>query len=287
MEGSNTASEILNLQHDRGSVVNPTPTDLTLGAPGNQDVLGDQGLVTGASRGIGLEFVRQLLDSGRCQRVFAVYRQPQTASDLRVLQQTWGDRLVLLEGDMTQDAAVERIAAQIQAHTPQLHWVINTIGVLHEAGLNPEKSLRQIEVSGLLRAFEVNSIPTVLLAKHLLPLLRHPSRSVFAVLSAKVGSIGDNHLGGWYGYRASKAALNMFVKTIALEYQRRSPHTLVLALHPGTTDTQLSKPFQRNVPPEKLFTVTRTVEQLLTVIDHKTCEESGSFFAWDGSILPW
>ena len=282
MEGANTKSEILNLQQDRVSIINPDPGALEI-----QRSVGAQGLVTGASRGIGLEFVRQLLESGRCERVFAVYRQTHTAQGLMALQRTWGDRLVLLPGDMTQEADVKTIAAQIQTYTPLLHWVINTIGVLQEAGMSPEKSLRQIEVSGLLRAFEVNSIPTVLLAKHLLPLLRHPSRSVLAVLSAKVGSIGDNHLGGWYGYRASKAALNMFVKTIALEYQRRSPQTLVLALHPGTTDTQLSQPFQRNVPPEKLFTVTRTVEQLLTVIDSKTCEESGSFFAWDGSILPW
>ncbi|MGA1133213.1 MAG: SDR family NAD(P)-dependent oxidoreductase [Prochlorotrichaceae cyanobacterium] len=271
MERSNKASETLNLQQDRTTVAN---------------FPGPQGVVTGASRGIGLEFVRQLLSYDKVQRVFAVSRQVQTA-ELLALQQTWGDRLILLPGDMTEEAEVAEIATQVQTYTTQLHWVINTIGVLQEPGLSPEKSLRQIEAAGLLRSFAVNSIPTVLLAKHFLPLLRHPDRSIFAVLSAKVGSIGDNRLGGWYGYRASKAALNMFIKTIALEYQRRSPQTIVLALHPGTTDTQLSKPFQGNVPTEQLFSVERTVRQLITVIDGTTSDQSGSFFAWDGSILPW
>ncbi|MEM9137970.1 MAG: SDR family NAD(P)-dependent oxidoreductase, partial [Cyanobacteria bacterium P01_F01_bin.42] len=122
-------------------------------------------------------------------------------------------------------------------------------------------------------------------AKHLQPLLKHKSRNVLAFVSAKVGSIEDNQLGGWYGYRASKAALNMLIKTTSIEYSRRSPQTLVLSLHPGTTDTDLSKPFQRNVPPGKLFPVERTVRQLVDVING--AEQSGQFFSWDGSIIPW
>lgn len=127
----------------------------------------------------------------------------------------------------------------------------------------------------------------MLLAKHVLPLLKHSDRSVFASISAKVGSIGDNHLGGWYGYRASKAALNMFMRTTAIEYSRKSPQTLVVMLHPGTTDTRLSQPFQRSVLPDKLFPVEQSVTQLLAVIEALRPDDSGQFFSWDGSRLLW
>ena len=120
-----------------------------------------------------------------------------------------------------------------------------------------------------------------------MPLFRHDERSILAAISAKVGSIGDNQLGGWYGYRASKAALNMFMRNIAIEYRRTSPRTIAVVLHPGTTDTRLSQPFQKNVPAEKLFSVDRTVTQLLEVIENLEEGDSGQFFSWDGSPLPW
>ena len=158
---------------------------------------------------------------------------------------------------------------------------------LEDLNIKPEKSLRHINSENLLTYFKINSIATVLLAKYFLPFFRHSEPSVFAAVSAKVGSIGDNYLGGWYGYRASKTALNMFLKNISIEYKRTCPHTIVVALHPGTTDTDLSKPFQRNVPPEKLFYVERTVNQLLNIIDNLTENDTGQFFSWDGSRLPW
>lgn len=165
--------------------------------------------------------------------------------------------------------------------------MINCVGLLHAGPLQPEKSLRQINPEHLLQYFQVNSIGAILLAKHLLPLLSHSERSLFATISAKIGSIGDNHLGGWYGYRASKSALNMLIRTAAIEYGRKSPKTILVLLHPGTTDTRLSQPFQRNVSPEKLFPVGRTVSQLLAVLADLTIEDSGQFFSWDGSRLPW
>jgi NAD(P)-dependent dehydrogenase (short-subunit alcohol dehydrogenase family) len=152
------------------------------------------------------------------------------------------------------------------------------VGLLHEGDLQPEKSLRHLQSAQLQRYFAVNSIGPVLLAKYLLPLLRHTERSMFATLSAKVGSIGDNHLGGWYGYRASKAALNMLIRTTAIEYQRVAPEVIVVALHPGTTDTNLSKPFQRHVPREQLFSSDRTAGQLLGVLENLTAQDSGGFF---------
>lgn len=244
--------------------------------------------IAGASRGIGLGFVRHLLGDNRVTRLYASYRTPATAAELLQLARESGDRLVCVPVELTEETQVANWVEKMQQDCDRLHLVVNCAGILHDgADFQPEKSLRQIDEEGLLRYFQVNSLPSVFLAKHLMPLFRHGDRSVFASISAKVGSIGDNYLGGWYGYRASKAALNMLMKTTAIEYSRRCPQTLVALLHPGTTDTDLSAPFQRNVPPEKLFPVERTVTQLMGVIEGLTAEDSGRFFSWDGSQLPW
>ncbi|NEP20234.1 MAG: SDR family NAD(P)-dependent oxidoreductase [Leptolyngbya sp. SIO4C1] len=197
------------------------------------------------------------------------------------------ERLHCLPMDLTDEAQIATGLAQIQSAANRLHCVINCVGFLHEGDIMPEKSLQQLNSDTLLRYFQVNSISAALLAKHLLPLLNHSDRSLFATLSAKIGSIGDNRLGGWYGYRASKAALNMFLKTAAIEYSRKSKKTAIVMLHPGTTDTQLSVPFQRSVPAEKLFSVERTVRQLIDVLASVETADTGSFYAWDGERLPW
>ncbi|MEB3337825.1 MAG: SDR family NAD(P)-dependent oxidoreductase [Leptolyngbyaceae bacterium] len=239
-------------------------------------------LIVGAGQGIGLGFVRELLQTDRCDRLYATYRNPQTE-----LLEIADPRLRCLPMDITEETQIAAVVQEIQTETPALHTVINCVGLLHDGTLQPEKSLRQLNAEQLLRYFQVNSIGAVLLAKHLQPLLKHGNRAILATISAKVGSIGDNHLGGWYGYRASKSALNMFMRTTAIEYKRTCPRAIVVTLHPGTTDTQLSRPFQRNVPPEKLFPVERTVQQLLQVIDQLEEKDSGEFFSWDGSRLPW
>jgi NAD(P)-dependent dehydrogenase (short-subunit alcohol dehydrogenase family) len=224
--------------------------------------------------------VRQLLD--RTDRVYATYRSPECE-----LSKLNSPRLKQLRLDLTDEAEIETAIAQIKSETSQLHYVINCVGVLHDGTMQPEKSLRHLNADQLLKSFQINSIGAALLAKHVQPLLKHPDRSVLATISAKVGSIGDNQLGGWYGYRASKAALNMFMRTTAIEYKRTCPNAIVVTLHPGTTDTRLSKPFQKTVPPEKLFSVDRTVRQLLAVIDQLEQSHSGEFFSWDGTKLPW
>jgi NAD(P)-dependent dehydrogenase (short-subunit alcohol dehydrogenase family) len=243
--------------------------------------------IVGASQGIGLGFVRALMADPEIKHIFATYRDRNTASELVELGEQQSNRLTCIPLDLTVESDIARATEQIAAQANQLHLVMNCVGILHGENLQPEKSLRQVNAENLLHYFQVNSIGTILLAKHLQPLLNHSDRSIFASISAKVGSIGDNQLGGWYGYRASKAALNMFLKTIAIEYSRRNPNTIVTALHPGTTDTRLSKPFQRNVPPEKLFPVEKTVKQLLQVLEQLTIKESGNFFSWDGSQIPW
>ena len=244
-------------------------------------------LVVGASQGIGLEFVKQLLQLPPVAHLFATYRQEQTATHLLELAAQHPDRLHCVKMDLTEESQIAAGLASIKATAPNLHIAINCVGLLHNEQQQPEKAIRQLNADNLINYFKVNSIGPALLAKHLMALLKHSEPSLFATISAKIGSIGDNRLGGWYGYRASKAALNMFLKTAAIEYGRRSPNTILVMLHPGTTDTRLSKPFQRGVPPEKLFSTERTVSQLLDVLSQLTLQDSGEFFSWDGSRLPW
>jgi NAD(P)-dependent dehydrogenase (short-subunit alcohol dehydrogenase family) len=246
-----------------------------------------QALVVGASQGIGFGFVKHLLQTDNIARIFATYRRPRGAAELLKLADEHPQRLHCLPLDVTDESQIATSLSCVQRLTPRLHLVINSVGLLHDDQVSPEKSLQQLNADHLLRAFQVNSVGGILLAKHLLPLLRHDQPSLFATLSAKIGSIGDNRLGGWYGYRASKAALNMFLKTAAIEYSRKSKNTILVMLHPGTTDTQLSRPFQRGVPPDKLFSVDRTVTQLMTVLSQLDSADHGAFFSWDGSRLPW
>ena len=243
--------------------------------------------IVGASRGIGLGFVRKALQNSQYTKIFATYRQESSADELFTLQQQNEDRLICLQVDITQESQIAAAVKQISQIVDRLHLVIYCVGILHEGEFQPEKSLKQIDAENLLYYFQINSIGAVLLAKHIMPLLRHRDRNIFASISAKVGSIGDNYLGGWYGYRASKSALNMFLRTTAIEYSRRCRQTIVVALHPGTTDTGLSQPFQKNVPPEKLFPVEKTVNLLWTVMENLDIKDSGQFFSWDGTQLPW
>ena len=244
-------------------------------------------LVVGATQGIGLAFTHQLLQNDSVALLFATYRSKERANQLFDLQAAYPSRLRCIQMDLTNEATIASGLDEVSQHTPELHLAINCVGLLHNQHQQPEKALRQLEADKLLNYFHVNSVGPALLAKHLMPLFKHKKPALFATISAKVGSIGDNRLGGWYGYRASKAALNMLLKTAAIEYSRRSPNTTIVMLHPGTTDTKLSKPFQRNVPEGKLFSTERTVSQLLAVLESVTPVDSGGFFSWDGSRLPW
>ncbi len=244
-------------------------------------------LIVGASQGIGLGFVQALLQDSQISRIYATYRRLDSATVLLALTAEYPGRLMSVKVDLTDEVEIKQCVEQIRTEVDKLHGIINCVGILHEGQLQPEKSLRQIDPENLMRYFQVNSISAILLAKHVVPLLNHGDRNVFATISAKLGSIGDNQLGGWYGYRASKAALNMLMRTVAIEYRRKSPHTIVVTLHPGTTDTHLSRPFQKNVSPEKLFSVERAIAQLSDILERLKSEDSGEFFSWDGSRLPW
>jgi NAD(P)-dependent dehydrogenase (short-subunit alcohol dehydrogenase family) len=159
--------------------------------------------------------------------------------------------------------------------------------MLHEEGHGPERSLRQLEGGRLLQSFAVNAVGPALLLRHLAPRLRRNGRSLAAFLSARVGSIADNRLGGWYGYRASKAALNQLVRTAAIEIARSRPEAVVVTLHPGTVDTGMSRPFQSNVPEGQLVSPRRSAAHLLAVMDRLTPADSGGFFDWAGEAIPF
>jgi NAD(P)-dependent dehydrogenase (short-subunit alcohol dehydrogenase family) len=186
------------------------------------------------------------------------------------------------EVDPSDEASITRAAASID----ELDLAIVTTGMLHDDQQRPERALKELDPAALARSFAINSIAPAIVAKHLIPKMPRDRRAVFAVLGARVGSIGDNRTGGWHSYRASKAALVMLIRNIAIETARTRPHAIVVTLHPGTVDTGMSKPFQSNVASEKLFTPALAAEQLLKVIDGLTPADSGGHFAWDGSRIP-
>ena len=188
------------------------------------------------------------------------------------------------EVDITDETSISAAAAALDS----IDLVIVATGLLHGAeGRAPEKSWRDLSAKQMTENFIVNTVGPALIAKHVLPLLPRRERAVFAVLSARVGSIADNRLGGWYSYRASKAALNQMIKSFSIELARGRPEAICVGLHPGTVDTKLSRPFQNNVAPEKLFEADRAARQLLSVINTMTPKDTGGVFAWDGQRIPY
>ncbi|MGN6210230.1 SDR family NAD(P)-dependent oxidoreductase [Asticcacaulis sp.] len=176
-------------------------------------------------------------------------------------------------------------AASWAASQGDIRLVIDATGFLHDAQFQPEKSWKHLDPAHMARAFAINAAGPALLMKHFLPLLPREGRSVFALLSARVGSIGDNELGGWYSYRASKAALNQFVRTAAIELRRRAPQAICVSLHPGTVETALSSPFHKTGlavrPPAEAALA------LLGVINGLQPDQSGGFYDYTGQPLPW
>jgi NAD(P)-dependent dehydrogenase (short-subunit alcohol dehydrogenase family) len=220
-------------------------------------------VVIGASGGIGGAIVDALREEGAHDTVHAFSRP---------------------DIDLTDETSIEAAAAQV-AQGPAPDLVLVATGLLHEGDRGPEKSLRDLDGQWLARNFQVNTIGPTLVAKHFLPLLPRDRRAVFAALSARIGSISDNRLGGWHGYRASKAALNMMIRTLSIELRRTHDRAIVVGLHPGTVDTRLSKPFQRAVTPGTLFAPDRAAMQLLDVIDGLGVKDSGALIAWDGATI--
>jgi len=235
-------------------------------------------VVVGASGGIGSEFVRQLAADARVARVHALSRAHVEPRD---------DKILPVTIDFDDESSI-RLAAEEVTSRGDIDIVIVATGILHRGtSIQPEKSLRDIDPEAMLDVFRMNTIGPALVAKHFLPRFRRDSKTVFAALSARVGSIGDNRLGGWVSYRASKSALNMILKTLSIEHARRFPDAVVASLHPGTVDTRLSAPFQRRVPEGSLFSPSQSVGYMLSVIDRLTPSDTGGFFAWDGTPIEY
>ena len=251
------------------------------------DRLGDASdvLVVGASRGLGREFVSQLLHCPDVGRVWAACRTP---GSLAWPADTPTAKLRPLQLDVTDEDSIAAAAAVLQSDSVSLRLILNVAGVLHTSeGMQPERRLAEVQAEHMLWSYRVNALGPLLVAKHFSQLLPRSDPSVFASLSARVGSIGDNRLGGWYAYRAAKAAQNMLTRNLSIELPRRHRGLLCVGLHPGTVDTDLSSPFQANVPEGKLFSPERAVRQLLEIINALGPEDQGSCIAWDGQRIPW
>ena len=234
--------------------------------------------VIGASGGIGSALVDQLAGASGTETVYALARRPEHLA---------AGAAVPLAIDIDDEGSIVLAAEQILADGP-LDLVIVATGLLHgDNGLGPEKSMRSLDPAVLTRVLATNCVGPALVAKHFLPGMRKTHKSVFAALSARVGSISDNRLGGWHSYRASKAALNQLIRTFSIEHARSHRHAAVVGLHPGTVDTRLSAPFQRGVPDGKLFSPEQAAGYLLRVIDGLTAEDTGGFFAWDGQSIDY
>lgn len=243
-------------------------------------------LIAGASRGIGLALCTALLARNDVAQVWAVARQASDSTELAELAERYGQRLKRLDCDARDEHALEALVSTILEQCEHLHLVISTLGILHQDGAKAEKALSQLTLASLQATFATNTFAPILLLKHLLPLLRKQP-ATFAALSARVGSIGDNRLGGWYSYRASKAALNQLLHTASIELKRLNPAATVLAIHPGTTDTQLSQPFQGNVPEGQLFEPAFSADRIIELVGTHGPDDSGSFWAWDNKPIVW
>jgi len=253
--------------------MHPVP-DPGMGSPAEPTLMSWKGhaLVVGGG-GIGRALVTQLQLQAPHLQVHLATRSP-----------CIGDACQL---DLTDDASLKALQAMAETHWQPLRLVINTAGLLHGPGLQPEKRLGAVERPALEASFAVNAFGPLLLAQAVAGAMARDQPSHFSSLSARVGSIGDNQLGGWYAYRGAKAAQNQLLRTLAIEWRRRLPHCCVSLLHPGTTATALSRPFQGSVAPDRLFTPARAANQLLEVLTGLTAAHSGGFWAWDGQAIPW
>lgn len=227
---------------------------------------GAMAVVVGASGGLGRALVEGIEASAQFDRVLALSRR-ETGLEL------------------TDETSIAAAAAAAREIALPVRLVIVATGLLHDGEMAPEKSLRQLDGAALARSYAVNAIGPALVAKHFLPLLPRQGKAAFVAVSAKVGSIGDNHLGGWYGYRAAKAALNQLTHTAAIELRRTHPEAVCVTVHPGTVETALSAPFR--APGHAAAAPAEAAQRLLGVIDAMRPIDSGLMLDHTGLPLPW
>lgn len=246
-------------------------------------------ILVGTSGGIGNALLEETIKrtgsnpSGPSGHVFAINRQKKPWERAGCTALTAD---ALNEEQLAETVESIKISLKQNQYAP-IRLILVAVGALHTSqGTGPEKSLRGLTAHSMQEIFAANTVAPALSAKHFLPLLPKSGRTIFAALSARVGSISDNQLGGWYSYRASKSALNQILKTASIELSRSRPDAICVGLHPGTVDTKLSKPFQANVPDGKLFSAEQSAGYLLQTLSSLTADDSGQVFAWDGTPVP-
>lgn len=233
-------------------------------------------LVAGASGGLGLAICRELIARFPRAKLLTVSRGELPIAPTQSH----------LKANLSDPESVPAAAEWLQSQ-PLPNWVINCCGTLHWDGHLPEKNLLQCTDDALFRSISINVLSHLHLAQALSPQLRRHSPLTWASLSAKVGSIEDNGLGGWYSYRMSKAALNMLVRNLSIEWGRKLDFCRVVAIHPGTTDTTLSKPFQKNIAADKLYSPVLSAERVVSVLAGLKESDTGRLLFWDGTSIPW
>ncbi|GAB3026521.1 SDR family NAD(P)-dependent oxidoreductase [Bowmanella dokdonensis] len=235
-------------------------------------------LIIGAGGGLGSQLVETLLADTDFQRIHAVSRRALDPEDSRLVSHCLPEH---------NNKGIEQLCRAMADEKARFRLVVCCIGQLHAGGKQPEKRLEDLDEAWLVEGFRVNSIIPALWIKHLPLLLSKEEPAVAVFISARVGSIGDNRLGGWYAYRAAKAALNMLVATAQVEYRRRRPEVRLVCYHPGTVDTSLSRPFQANVPAEQLFSAKLAVQHMLSVLEGLPQEQGPYYLDWRGNRIPW
>lgn len=250
-------------------------------------------LLIGGTSGIGKALLDQMTEDNKVEQIFATYHQRQPVNQSADLKDSnLKNKVVWLAMDVTSEPSIKQAINQVSEHVDHIDWVINAVGLLHNDSHQPEKAVRQLDPEFFINNMKVNALPSLLIAKHIKPLLKasQPSETdpaIYATISARVGSISDNNLGGWYSYRMSKAALNMGMKTLSIEWSRSLKNVCVAVLQPGTVDTPLSKPFQANVAKDKLFAPRQCAVNLLQVLNGLTAEDTGCFKDWAGKSIAW
>ncbi len=239
---------------------------------------GSNAVVVGSHGGIGGALVRKLNGLRNFDKIFCLSRREPSSSN---------GRLIHMPCDVADTNSIDICRDRISDQIEQIDLLFIATGILHNERLRPEKRMQHLSISSMQEVFLINTFSPILVAKTFAPLMNKCDPAVIAALSARVGSIADNRLGGWYSYRASKSALNMYFRTFSIEMKRINPGLIVTMLHPGTTDTRLSSPFQKNVPAGKLFPPEKSAAHLLEVIAGLSPEDTGNFFAWDGQAIEW
>ena len=232
-------------------------------------------IIIGASGAIGSSFINYYANQNPSNIIYSLTRR-----EIKYSNNNIKNILIDIEDEQTIVSA-----ASICSQHGSFDKIIVATGILHDENLSPEKSFRHLEKEKFERVFSVNTFGPAMIARYFIPLLNKEKTSFFGVLSARVGSISDNKIGGWYSYRASKAALNMIIKSLSIEVARNNPNAIIVGLHPGTVDSNLSNPFQKNVSDGKLFTPDHSIAMMTNVINSLTTRDTGNCFAWDGERI--